>query len=61
MKEYKKWPGASVVEPKLDGIYAKVTKDGAVTKTGKPIKSADHVVKAMRRHFKKSPGSVVEG
>jgi len=61
MKEYKKWQGASVVEPKLDGIYAKVTKDGAVTKTGKPIKSADHVVKAMRRHFKKSPGSVVEG
>ncbi len=61
MKEYKKWQGKSVVEPKLDGIHAKVTKDGVQTKTGKPIKTVPHIAKAMKRHFKKNPGSKVEG
>jgi len=61
MKEYKKWQGKSVVEPKLDGIHAKVTKNGVHTKTGKPIKTVPHIAKAMKRHFKKNPDSKVEG
>lgn len=61
MKDYKEWEGEARVEPKLDGIYAKATKDGLVTKTGKPVKNADHIAKALRRHFKKNPGSKIEG
>jgi hypothetical protein len=61
MKEYKKWGGESVVEPKLDGVHARVTRDGARTKTGKSIKTVPHINKALRRHFKKNPGSVVDG
>jgi hypothetical protein len=61
MKEYKKWHGPAVVEPKLDGVYARLNKDGVHTKTGKPIESVPHIAKAMKRHFKKNPGSTVEG
>jgi len=61
MKEYKKWSGVSRVEPKVDGVYARIEKDGARTKTGKPIQTVPHVTKALRKHFKKNPKSVVEG
>lgn len=61
MKKHRKIEGESVVEPKVDGVYARVTRDGMVTKTGKPVRNQEHVRRALRGYFKRHPKGVVEG
>ena len=54
-------PGkGAVLSPKLDGVYAKATRDGIFSKSGKPL-DLPHVQKRLRRHFRKNPDGELEG
>jgi hypothetical protein len=53
--------GGEIVSPKLDGIYARATADGMVTRSGKPITTQPGVWKRLAAHFKKNPQATVEG
>ena len=52
-------PGATA-SPKLDGVFARATKDGIVSKSGKPL-DLPHISKRLKRHFRKNPEAVLEG
>jgi hypothetical protein len=45
---------------KLDGVYARATRDGVFTKSGKKVPSP-HIEKRLRRYFKKHPAGALEG
>lgn len=57
----KKIPGGSQVSPKLDGVYAKATKDGLFSKSGNRISTQPHLERRLRLHFKLRPKSQLEG
>lgn len=54
-------PSGVAVSPKLDGIYARATKNGLFTKSGAPIKTQPHLAHALKSHFLKNPESVLHG
>ena len=49
------------ISPKLDGIYAKATREGLFTKNGEPITGQDHIRGALNTHFQKNPHSELSG
>jgi len=51
----------TIVSPKLDGIYARATKDGLFSKSGKEIKTQQHIIEALQPHFQKNPDSELKG
>lgn len=54
-------PGkGAVVSEKLDGVYARATKDGLFSKSGKPL-DVPKVQKRLRRYFRKNPDGELEG
>ncbi len=54
-------PAGSVVSPKLDGVYARATKDGLFSKSGKSIQTQPHIVSQLATHFKTNPTSELHG
>jgi len=46
--------------PKLDGVYARATRDGIFTKSGQKMPMA-HVEARLRRYFRKNPAGALEG
>lgn len=48
-------------QPKLDGIRCIARADGLWTRTGKPITSAPHIVKALNPLFERNPDLVLDG
>ncbi len=58
----KQWDGKNggTVSPKLDGVYARATKDGVFSKSGNPL-DLPHVSARLKRHFRKNPDAVLEG
>jgi hypothetical protein len=56
------WDGKSggTASPKLDGVYARATKDGVFSRSGKPL-DLPHVSSRLKRHFRKNPDAVLEG
>ncbi len=55
------WDMGLVVQPKLDGIRAIITKDGATTRKGKEHKAIPHILKALEPIFKKDPDLILDG
>lgn len=55
-------PGVKAVEasPKLDGVYARATREGVFSKSGKPL-AVPHVQKRLARYFRKHPEGALEG
>ena len=53
-------PG-SIVSPKLDGIYARATKEGMFTKSDAPITTQPHLVRRLKLHFLLHPKSELRG
>ena len=49
------------VQPKLDGIRAIVTSEGAWSRTGKPILAIPHVLEALAPLFAEDPDLVLDG
>lgn len=65
-QKYRDWndddvPPGSISSPKLDGIYAKASRDGIFTKTGKRIEGQARIEKRLKKHFRKNPDSSLEG
>lgn len=52
--------GPVTVSPKLDGVYAKATKEGIFSKSGKPL-DLPRISGRLKRHFRKHPAGVLEG
>lgn len=48
-------------QPKLDGIRALITKDGAFTRELQPHFNCEHIMKALAPVFEKNPGLVLDG
>lgn len=53
------WP--VFVQPKLDGIRAVITKNGATTRNGKPHMAIPHILKALEPFFDKFPDAILDG
>lgn len=49
------------VQPKLDGIRCVMTKEGAFSRTGKPIVAIPHIIEVMRPYFELNPSAVLDG
>lgn len=50
-----------IIQPKLDGIRAIITKNGATTRNGKEHKAIPHILKALEPLFKKDPNLILDG
>lgn len=48
-------------QPKLDGIRCIARADGLWTRTGKPITSCPHIVRALETFFEDNPDAVLDG
>ncbi|MBS3648724.1 hypothetical protein KEU06_08790 [Pseudaminobacter sp. 19-2017] len=48
-------------QPKLDGIRAIITVDGATTRQGQPITTVDHILEQLRPAFDEYPELVLDG
>jgi len=53
-------PG-SLVSPKLDGVYARATKDGLYSKAGISIGTQPHLIERLKSHFQRHPQSELHG
>lgn len=51
---------ATETSPKLDGVYARATRDGVFSKSGRPL-DVPHVSKRLKRYFRKHPAGALEG
>src|SRR6478736_6355501 len=51
---------AKETSPKLDGVYARATREGVFSKSGKPL-NVPHVGKRLKRYFRKNPEGALEG
>ncbi len=60
-KQKLNWDMGVVVQPKLDGIRAIITKDGATTRNGKEHKAIPHILKALEPLFRQDPDLVLDG
>lgn len=60
MARHREGDGGGRVSPKLDGVYARATKDGVVSKSGKPL-DVPHVDRRLRGHFRRRPDAALEG
>ena len=49
------------VQPKLDGVRCLIGADGAWTRTGKRIKSVDHILAQLETFFEYHPGIILDG
>jgi len=54
-------PSGSIVSPKLDGIYARATKDGLFTKSDAPIATQPHLQRRLKLHFLLHPKNELRG
>ncbi len=61
MKTSEKVQPGSEVSPKLDGIYARATRDGLYSKSGRRIEGQDHLNRRLKLHFKLRPKSELRG
>lgn len=55
------WDMGVIVQPKLDGIRAIITKDGATTRNGKEHKAIPHILKALEPLFKQDETLILDG
>ena len=60
-KQKLNWDMGIVVQPKLDGIRAIITKDGATTRNGKEHKAIPHILKALEPLFRQDPDLILDG
>jgi len=54
-------PTGSLVSPKLDGVYARATRDGLFSKSGLPVHTQPHIQAQLASYFQKNPESVLHG
>lgn len=57
-KDVREW-GSVIAQPKLDGVRVLVSREGARTRTGKDVKSIDHIVLACFKHLRE--GEYLDG
>lgn len=55
------WSKGCIIQPKLDGIRAIITKDGATTRNGKEHKAIPHILKALKPLFDIDPNLIIDG
>tara|TARA_B110000003_G_C16523637_1_gene486025 strand:- start:36 stop:872 length:837 start_codon:yes stop_codon:yes gene_type:complete len=55
------WSQEVFMQPKLDGVRCLISKDGAVSRTGKPWKNIEHIIKRLQPFFKSHPNHVLDG
>jgi len=55
------WSQEVFMQPKLDGVRCLISKDGAVSRTGKPWKNIDHIIKRLKPFFKSHPNHILDG
>lgn len=53
--------GPFYVQPKLDGIRATISKDGMLSRAGKPIVSSPHITEALEEFFHMFPDVALDG
>jgi len=56
-----KWNLGVIVQPKLDGIRAIITKDGATTRKGKQHMCIPHILKDLKPLFDADPNLILDG
>ena len=54
-------PEGSLVSPKLDGVYARATREGLFSKSGLPVHTQPHIHAQLSAHFKKNPDAILHG
>lgn len=55
------WSNGVYVSPKMDGLRAIITKDGASSRNGKPFVSFPHIFKALEGVFSVLPDLILDG
>ena len=60
-KDKIKWDEGVTVQPKLDGIRAIITADGATTRKGKKHMCIPHILEALKPLFVKDPNLILDG
>jgi len=55
------WTQEVFMQPKLDGVRCLISKDGAVSRTGKPWKNIEHILRKLKPFFKTHPNHILDG
>jgi len=55
------WTNGNYISPKLDGVRAIITKDGAFSRNGKRFSSFPHILRELKPLFDKCPNFIFDG
>jgi len=55
------WSQEIFMQPKLDGVRCLISKNGAVSRTGKPWKNIEHIIRRLKPFFDTHPDHILDG
>jgi len=55
------WSQEIFMQPKLDGVRCLISKNGAVSRTGKPWKNIEHIIRRLKPFFNTHPDHILDG